>query len=221
MPYDHEKSNTYFASKQNTTIAHVDGLVLEGILAMDHTCIGMSGNKKQRTDPTTTVCKNNQMFLQVTKQDEYDWGKKATDKYSIDGICGLGHEESSEKSQGLIASAAWSKMIARNAYSVTFVPQKLAEKVKNSSDTVEEMTQSQIMATSFVTIGGWDEEDYTGDITWFDTGDKWDQDMSKFMIDDEEIVGTYDLPAVVFETGYPYIGLSPNYYAKVSDYLSR
>ena len=37
-----------------------------------------------------------------------------------------------------------------------------------------------IMRTSFLTIGGWDQEDYTGNITWFPTGEGWNQTLTEF-----------------------------------------
>ena len=73
--------------------------------------------------------------------------------------------------------------------------------------------------TSFLTLGGWDEDDYVGDIIWFPTGDGWNQTLSEFKIDGEIISQSYDLTTVMFETGYPYIGLSENYYDKVANVL--
>ena len=40
-----------------------------------------------------------------------------------------------------------------------------------------------IMKTSFLTIGGWDQEDYKGNITWFPTDEMvdvrgWDQKLT-------------------------------------------
>ena len=32
-----------------------------------------------------------------------------------------------------------------------------------------DMSEEQLMRTSFLTLGGWDERDYSGDIVWFDT----------------------------------------------------
>lgn len=77
------------------------------------------------------------------------------------------------------------------------------------------------MATSFLTLGGWDESDYTGEIAWFRTGGHWNQTMTKFSVDGTDIIQSYDLAPVIFETGYPYIGLSPAYYDRVADVLER
>lgn len=101
------------------------------------------------------------------------------------------------------------------------VPQKLAGDISHDPDLPSERSHEEIMRTSFLTIGGWDEQDYTGDIYWFGTGDKWDQVLSGFKIDNSEIVGAYDLPPVIFETGYPYIGLSPDYFDRVSNIITR
>ena len=79
------------------------------------------------------------------------------------------------------------------------------------------------MATSFLTIGGYpDREDYTGDIAWFNTGNKnWNQTLSTFTIDGTSIITEYDMATVMFETGYPYIGLTEEYYDKVTSILNR
>lgn len=65
------------------------------------------------------------------------------------------------------------------------------------------------MATSFLTLGGWDEGDYKGEIAWFRTGGHWNQTLTKFSVDGTDIIQSYDMTPVIFETGYPYIGLSP------------
>merc|ERR1711862_232515 len=93
---------------------------------MDSTCWAMYGNRRQSTNPETTICYENQLFFLVHEQMEYDWGAKATDNNHIDAMCGLGHEKASDKAQGLVARAAHEGLIRQNAYSITFVPQKLA-----------------------------------------------------------------------------------------------
>jgi len=106
--------------------------------------------------------------------------------------------------------------IRNNAYSITFVPQKLALPVAREPNIPADRSKDMLMRTSFLTIGGWDKEDYTGDITWFPTGDGWNQTLTEFKFDDEAIIQEYDLTPVMFETGYPYIGLSEQYYDKVA-----
>lgn len=77
-------------------------------------------------NPATSVCHENQLFFLVHNQTEWDWGAKATDKKHVDSFCGLGHEMASKDAQGFVARAAYHGQIRRNAYSITFVPQKLA-----------------------------------------------------------------------------------------------
>ena len=90
------------------------------------------------------------------------------------------------------------------------------------------------MRTSFLTLGGWSEDDYTDDIVWFNTteGHGWNQTLTRFTIGQHAIVGNLlesELPIVsrkekataMFETGYPYIGLSESYYDKVAQILTK
>ena len=74
------------------------------------------------------------------------------------------------------------------------------------------------MATSFLTIGGWNDGDISGDIAWFDTANKnWNQTLTSFAVDGTSIISEYDMATVMFEIGYPYIGLSEEYYDRVAD----
>ena len=73
------------------------------------------------------------------------------------------------------------------------------------------------MKTSFLTVGGWDEEDYTGDIRWMSTGDGWNQTLTEVMYDGMTIVQEYDLVSVSFEFGYPYIGMSERFYDRFAN----
>ena len=76
------------------------------------------------------------------------------------------------------------------------------------------------MRTSFLTLGGWDEKDYSGDIAWFDApGDSWNQTATSFKFNGQEILDTEI--EVQFETGYPYIGLSNDTFDKVAKILEK
>ena len=72
--------------------------------------------------------------------------------------------------------------------------------------------------TSFLTLGGWDEADLASNITWFETteGMGWNTTLSQLQFGGETIIQESDQTAVMFETGYPYIGLTENFYDKVS-----
>ena len=77
------------------------------------------------------------------------------------------------------------------------------------------------MQTSFLTVGGWDEEDYNGEIRWMNTGDGWNQTLTEFKFDGETIAQEYDLVPIQFEVGYPYIGMSQRFFDKISQMLTR
>jgi len=191
-------------------------------MAMDKICLGMYGTSKQQTNnPKTQVCKSKQVFFKVSEVNDFDWSEQVTNRKFLNAVCGLGNEKATDKAQGLIASAAFHGLIDRNAYSITLTPQKLAGDISHDPGLPSERSKEEIMRTSFLTIGGWDEQDYTGDIYWFGTGDKWDQVLSGFKIGNTDIVGSYDLPPVIFEMGYPYIGFSPDYFDKISNTISR
>ena len=53
------------------------------------------------------------------------------------------------------------------------MPQDLALPVATSPTLPEDRTEEELMATSFLTIGGWDWSDYNGNITWFDAPVSW------------------------------------------------
>ena len=107
---------------QNETIVTDDGFVVEGKMAMDDSCYGMYGTLKQRSNPETTVCIQNQIFFHVDAQDDWDWGARATNMYHIDGVCGLGKEKASETSQGMLARASQAGLLKSNSYSIRLVP---------------------------------------------------------------------------------------------------
>ena len=142
-------------------------------MAADNMCIGMYGNQKQYTNPATTLCMKNQIFFLADDQSEWNWGAKATDKKHIDAICGLGREKSSMRAQGWLARATHLNYLKHNIYSITLVPQKLALPVAADPTVPADRTEEELMATSFLTIGGWDWKDYSGNITWFEAAASW------------------------------------------------
>ena len=91
----------------------------------------------------------------------------------LDAVCGLGKEKPSMRAQGFLARAVHLDYLKHNIYSITLVPQDLALPVANSPTLPEDRTEEELMATSFLTIGGWDWSDYNGNITWFDAKRSW------------------------------------------------
>ena len=77
--------------------------------------------------------------------------------------------------------------------------------------------------TSFLTLGGWDPADLASNITWFETGINtgWNITLSQFKFGDEVIIQESDQATIVFETGYPFIGLTERYYDQVSAKLQE
>ena len=56
---------------------------------------------------------------------------------------------------------------------------------------------------------------------WFNTtaGSGWNQTLSGFKFGDEIITDSFSQVTAVFETGYPYIGLSEEYFDQVAEIL--
>jgi hypothetical protein len=160
-------------------------------MAMDKMCIGMYGSRHQMSNSNTTVCSHDQIFFLVQNQTDWDWGAKTSNNFYVDAVCGLGKEKAEPGAQGWIAKAVQSGVIKHNTYSVTLVPQKLSLPPKEPTVPAER-THEQIMKTSFLTLGGWDESDYVGDIRWMSAGDGWNQTLTELKFEGLTIVDEYD-----------------------------
>lgn len=78
-----------------------------------------------------------------------------------------------------------------------------------------------MLRTSYLTLGGWDERDYYGNIAWFSTSHcsgAWNLTMNDFKIGDVSVTHKSTAP-VMFQTGYPYIGLPSEVYDSLIDML--
>ena len=66
-----------------------------------------------------------------------------------------------------------------------------------------------------------DPSDGRGDVVWMNTvpNQGWNQTITEFKFNDEIIISEDEQTTVVFETGYPYIGLSEKYFDKVKSHL--
>ena len=116
------------------------------------------------------------------------------------------------RAQGWLARATHLNYLKHNIYSITLVPQKLALPIAADPTVPADRTEEELMMTSFLTIGGWDWKDYSGNITWFEAADSWNQTLTEFKVDDATIARESDRVSVMFEIGYPFIGLSSTYF---------
>ena len=105
-----------------------------------------------------------QPFFLVENTVDWNWSAKATDVKYFESICGLGKEDPSEDAQGIIARAVNQGLLKNNTYSVALVPQVLAGVPVSDPMTGPEYLRK----TSFLVLGGWDEEDYSGEINWLE-----------------------------------------------------
>ena len=125
--------------------------------------------------------------------------------------------------EGWLARAVHYGLISKNLYSIQLVPQKLSY-IWPGSVPVQHYDEykDRMIRTSFLTLGGWSDEDHTGEIVWFNTTDEtgWNQTSGGFKFGDADIVSESDKATVMFETGYPYIGLSEPFYDKVAEILT-
>ena len=74
---------------------------------------------------------------------------------------------------GWLARAVHLNNIKHNIYSISLVPQKLALPMALAPTVPSQRTEQELLETSFLTIGGYDRNDYSGNITWFDAIDSW------------------------------------------------
>ena len=80
-----------------------------------------------------------------------------------------------------------------------------------------ETSEEKLKRISYLTLGGWDERDYIGNISWYDTsqsGSSWNLTSNQFSIDDVDLIPlthNASMPnsqaTVMFQVGYPYIGV--------------
>lgn len=111
-----------------------------------------------------------------------------------------------------MARAVRNNKLKYNAYSIRLVPQSLALPIAKSPTVPADRSPEELLMTSFLTLGGWDDEDMKGDIAWLPAGDGWNQTLSKMTLDGKTIVDEYDVAPVMFETGYPYIGMTQRFF---------
>ena len=75
------------------------------------------------------------------------------------------------------------------------------------------------MNVSYLSLGGWDEDDLASDIVWYSAQHTWNQTLTELKFNGITIADYHDYTHVSFEIGYPYIGLSERYYDRLASYL--
>ena len=168
-------------------------MTVTGQYASDTMCIAHYGTFEEFTEPTTTICSKDQQFLLVTTMSRWNWSMKATDTKYIDSVCGLGKERANSEAKGWLAKAANEGKIAKQVYSINLIPFG------------EDSSRQQ----SYLSIGGYNQNDIVGKPAWFDTSEgagSWKSEVTDFKIDVfKDIHNTGG--SVSFQTGYPYISL--------------
>ena len=175
--YNSKKSETFMTRNKHEMVVRDDGFILHGFTAADTACIGGWLKRKSATFKEETICMNNQIFFHADRLSEYDWPARATNKRHINAICGLGKEKTSGEAVGMLARAKKMNLIDSQTYSVTLVPQELAQPLDR--DRGKKFQKDKLMRTSFLTIGGWAAEDLASDIAWFTAENTWNQTLDE------------------------------------------
>ena len=89
--------------------------------------------------------------------------------------------------------------------------------------------EDKLRRISYLTLGGWDEKDYVGDIAWYDTsqsGSSWNLTATQFnlnhidLLPDTKNDTSNRNPTVMLQTGYPYIGVQERVFDTICSELS-
>lgn len=83
-------------------------------------------------------------------------------------------------------------------------------------------SDENLLQQSYLTLGGWDDRDLIGEIAWFDTSDSpgaWNSTLTDFKLGDITNMHSTET-SVMFQTGYPYIGLPITAYTLIVETLS-
>lgn len=172
------------------------------------------------------------MFLDSTTIPWKNWSYYYNRYGATNAICGLGKEAATVRSQSFVGLAAVNGDIPKNMYSFEIYPhlQLLstanvahlhkagAEGETPDPDRGHALSSYQsgkpylydLEVVSYLTLGGYDSSDFTGNLTWYDTsasGDSWNLTATSMSIGDVTMnpnnatVG----PTLNFQIGYPFL----------------
>ena len=132
---------------------------MKGYDAADRLCVGSIDPK---VDDHTTICLPSATFTMVTKVIDWRWSGRANAGKHIDSTCGLGKEPASKRSQSWFAKSVYLGLFKNNTYSIALAPQSVQDAPYKFGETKEEAEKR----SSYLTLGGWDDNDKVGSIIW-------------------------------------------------------
>ena len=140
------------------------------------------------------VCIEQYPFYYATTQTWWDFrldDENGASQNYIGGICGLGRDLPDSQSRSFLARAESEDLISDNIYAVNMSPHKYGK--------------------SYLTIGGYYDFDYSGDLIWYDlshSSSEWNLNVPSVKLGASEYF-PQDSASFLgkFQTGYPYIGL--------------
>lgn len=215
-----------------TSIVRTDGFVVKGYECRQRVCIG-SWKSDMIEDVHTTVCNDNQSFVDSTSIPSTDWTYYLNRYGLTNSICGLGKEAATHRSQSFISMAVNNGNVKNNVYSFEIYPvlqyisssnafhnmKLLADGLEPDIHSTRHLEQSGYkytmdMQLSYLTLGGYDKTDIDGEITWYDTSaspNDWNITATNLTIAETNVNPSQDVnvgPVINFQIGFPYIGLS-------------
>ena len=174
----------------------------------------MYGHNAEDSMCLDKICIKKYPFYYATAQTWWDFrlddNGENTQNY-VGGICGLGKELPTEESRSFLARAEAEGLVADNVYAINLSPHKYGK--------------------SYLTIGGFYDYDYKGDLFWYDMDEDdkdWNAKVPFIQLGDSTYYPTFndtehdnvDFKGK-FQTGYPYIGLPEATFEQIKYHFMR
>lgn len=206
------------------------------------------GSWETPEDIHTTVCNDNYYFLYATDRTASQWTTYYTWEGTINCIVGLGKQTPSSQSTGFLSYAVSQNQLSSSMYSVSLDSQLVAlssgnamSHIKKSNGDMEAVIREapehllgrepfkfSTMATSMLTLGGYDELDLkngSDSIAYYDTSacdGCWNIIGSYLYFGDLDIIPEVTTTGftVNFQLGFPYIGLNKHSWDLVTQQIN-
>lgn len=186
-------------------------------------CIGsLQTDPDLQLDEHTTVCNDNQAFLDSSYVPSKDW-TYYYNKYGVtNSVCGLGKEKASISSYSFNSLANSRGYIDQNTYSFEIYPhlqyysssntfrnmkmmaEGLEPEKRHAADTNHHLGklpyEFSLEEVSYLSLGGYDKKDNKTEMVWYDTsdsGDSWNITAKGMWIKDTSIAPNATVPANV------------------------
>lgn len=215
--FDNNLSDTilFQSSVYKDNIAGYDPSLSSTYIGEDnsHEAGPMYGHNAEDTVCLGDVCLESYPFYYATAQTWWDFrldDDGGTSQNYVGGICGLGKELPTKESRSFLARAEDEGLVADNVYAVNMSPHKYGK--------------------SYLTIGGYYDFDYKGDLFWYAVprnAKEWSLKVPSIKLGDSEYYPSVkgDLKNAGFkgnfQTGYPYIGLPEGTFEQVKYHFMR